>query len=176
MQICKPQRRQHRATRSVRPQKHANEPCSRADIVHVVFYARGHVLGAVVPWRSGMWSLGGGTDSISGSLHNGVGKDPPICGGRLAWGLLGSLGWFGHEVGDLGGCAGRGRLSHCSACGNRICWVSFTAAYRFSSFLPSRSQIPCMSSLAQSLTVRSRPQDAMNLASSVTSAASTVPS
>ena len=42
--------------------------------------------------------------------------------------------------------------------------------------LPPLTQTPCMSSLAQSLTVRSRPQDAMNLASSVTSAASTVPS
>jgi len=59
--------------------------------------------------------------------------------------------------------------------GSRIRGVSYTAAYKFSFFVPE-TQIPCMSSLAQSLTVRSRPQDAMNLASSVTSAASTVPS
>ena len=38
------------------------------------------------------------------------------------------------------------------------------------------TQIPSISSRAQSFTVRSRPQDAMNLASSVTSAAKTVPS
>lgn len=59
--------------------------------------------------------------------------------------------------------------------GIRIRWVSYTAAYKFWSLLP-RSHMPCISSLAHSFTVRSRPQDAMNLASSVTSAASTVPS